>query len=102
MNTVDVSGIKLFQLRAFVAAADSGSFGKAALDLDMTQSAISYAIGALEDELGVVLFSRGRKGATLTPVGQEMIGNARQILQHLKQLGKVAETARGLETGRVR
>jgi DNA-binding transcriptional LysR family regulator len=102
MNTVDVSGIKLFQLRAFVAAADSGSFGKAALDLDMTQSAISYAIGALEDELGVVLFSRGRKGAALTPVGQEMIGNARQILLHLEQLGKVAETSRGLETGRVR
>lgn len=102
MNTIDVSRIKLFQLRALVAAADSGSFGKAALDLDMTQSAISYAIAALEEELGVVLFSRGRKGAFLTPIGQEMIDNARQILQNLDAFVRLAETSRGLETGRVR
>lgn len=102
MNTIDVSRIKLFQLRAFVTVADSGSFGKAALDLDMTQSAISYAIAALEDELGVVLFLRGRKGAVLTPVGHEMIDSGRQILQNLEQFVKVAETSRGLETGRVR
>ncbi len=102
MSTVDVSRIKLFQLRAFVAVVDSGSFGKAALDLEMTQSAISYAIAGLEEELGVVLFSRGRRGAALTSVGQEMIDSARQVLQHLDQLGQVAERSRGLETGRVR
>jgi DNA-binding transcriptional LysR family regulator len=102
MNSIDVSRIKLFQLRAFVMVANSGSFGKAALELEMTQSAISYAISALEAELGVVLFSRGRKGATLTPVGHEMVDNARQILQHLGQLVNVAEKSRGLETGRVR
>ncbi|MBE9140451.1 LysR family transcriptional regulator [Nodosilinea sp. LEGE 07088] len=102
MSTIDVSRLKLFQLRAFVTVADSGSFGKAALDLEMTQSAISYAIAALEDELGIVLFLRGRKGAVLTPVGHEMIDSARQILQHLAQLAAIAETARGLETGRVR
>ena len=102
MSTIDVSQIKLFQLRAFVTVADSGSFGKAALELDMTQSAISYAIGGLEEKLGVVLFSRGRKGAALTPVGQEMLNSARQILLNLDQLVQVAEKSRGLETGRVR
>ncbi|WP_017301217.1 LysR family transcriptional regulator [Nodosilinea nodulosa] len=102
MSAIDVSRIKLFQLRALVAVADSGSFGKAALDLDMTQSAISYAIAALEEELGVVLFSRGRRGAMLTAVGQEMLDNARQILQNLEQLGQIAERSRGLETGLVR
>jgi DNA-binding transcriptional LysR family regulator len=102
MSSIDVSQIKLFQLRAFVTVADSGSFGKAALELEMTQSAISYAIGGLEEELGVVLFSRGRKGAILTSVGQEMLNNARQILLNLDQLVQVAEKSRGLETGRVR
>ena len=102
MSSIDVSRIKLFQLRAFVAVADSGSFGKAALQLEMTQSAISYAIGGLEEELGVVLFSRGRKGATLTTVGLEMVNNAKYILQNLDQLVQVADRARGLETGRVR
>jgi len=102
MSSIDVSQIKLFQLRAFVTVANSGSFGKAALDLDMTQSAISYAIGGLEEELGVVLFSRGRKGATLTPVGQELLNNAQQILLNLDQLVQVAEKSRGLGTGRVR
>ena len=102
MSSIDVSRIKLFQLRAFVAVADSGSFGRAALQLDMTQSAISHAIGGLEAELGVVLFSRGRRGATLTPVGLEMVDNARHILQNLDQLVQVADKTRGLETGRVR
>jgi DNA-binding transcriptional LysR family regulator len=102
MSSIDVSQIKLFQLRAFVTVADSGSFGKAALDLDMTQSAISYAIGGLEEELGVLLFSRGRKGATLTPVGQELLKNAQQILLNLDQLVQIAEKSRGLGTGRVR
>jgi DNA-binding transcriptional LysR family regulator len=102
MSSIDVSQIKLFQLRAFVTVADNGSFGKAALELDMTQSAISYAIGGLEEELGVVLFSRGRKGAVLTSVGQEMLNNAQQILLNLDQLVQVAEKSRGLEMGWVR
>jgi DNA-binding transcriptional LysR family regulator len=102
MSAIDVSQIKLFQLRAFVTVADCGSFGKAALELNITQSAVSYAIGGLEDELGVVLFSRGRKGAILTSVGQEMQSNARQILLNLGQMVQTAEKSRGLETGQVR
>lgn len=102
MSSIDGSRIKLFQLRAFVAVADNGGFGKAALDLEMTQSAISHAIGSLEAELGVVLFSRSRRGATLTPIGHEMVCSARQILQNLDQLINLAEKSRGLESGRVR
>jgi DNA-binding transcriptional LysR family regulator len=102
MSTIDGTRIKLFQLRALVAVADHGSFGKAALQLNITQSAISYAIAALEEELGVILFSRGRKGATLTPVGAEVMNHAREILSHLDQLVTLTEAARGLATGQVR
>jgi DNA-binding transcriptional LysR family regulator len=102
MSTVDVSRIKLFQLRAFVAVAEHGSFGKAAAELELTQSAISHAIASLEEELGVVLFSRGRRGAVLTPTGTEVIDNARQILHHLDQLVSTTQQARGLTGGQVR
>lgn len=102
MSTVNGSRIKLFQLRAFVAVADCGSFGKAALQLELTQSAISHAIASFETELGVVLFSRGRKGAVLTPVGLEIIESARQMLHHLSQIIAKTEQARGLAAGQVR
>lgn len=86
MSNVNGSKIKLFQLRAFVAVVEQGSFGKAAVELELTQSAISHAIAGLEQELGVVLFTRGQHGATLTPIGLEIVGHARQMLQHLEQL----------------
>lgn len=102
MNTVDGSRIKLFQLRAFLAVVDYGSFGKAGLELELTQSAISHAIASLEDELGVVLFSRGPRGAVVTPVGSEIINPARQMLKSLEQLVGITERAKGLATGQVR
>lgn len=102
MSSIDVSKIKLFQLRAFVAVADSGSFGEAAMALNLTQSAVSHAIAALEAELGVMLFVRGRRGASLTFVGEQMIDRVRQMLQLLDSVVDQAIAARGLQTGRVR
>lgn len=102
MNSVDVSRIKLFQLRAFVAVAENGSFWAAAAKLNLTQSAISHAIATLEAELGVILFSRGRQGATLTFVGEQLIGDVRQILHLLDRAVDKVNAARGLEIGQVR
>lgn len=102
MSNIDVSKIKLFQLRAFVAVADSGSFGEAAIKLNLTQSAVSHAIASLEAELGVVLFSRGRHGASLTFVGEHMIGHVHQMLQLLDTVVEKAVASRSLQTGRVR
>ncbi len=65
--------VKLSQLKIVVAVAEQKNFGEAALDLGISQSAVSHAIAALEDSLGVILFSRGRHGATLTPVGGKHI-----------------------------
>lgn len=62
--------MKLSQLRILVAVADRENFSEAALDLEMSQSAVSHAIATLEDHLGVILFLRGRHGDRLTPVGK--------------------------------
>ena len=60
MAKADPHRVKLSQLRALVAIADTGSFSEAALQMDLSQSAVSHAIATLEDELGVILLSRSR------------------------------------------
>lgn len=102
MANIDVCRLKISQLRALVAIADEGTFGKAALQLDISQSAVSHAISTMEDTLGVSLLNRGRQGAALTPVGEEIAEEARQVLASLERIGKTATSARGLETGQVR
>ncbi|PSR18641.1 LysR family transcriptional regulator [filamentous cyanobacterium CCP3] len=102
MAKADPQRLKLSQLRALVAIADQGSFSDAALHLDLSQSAVSHAIATLEEELGVLLLSRGRQGAVLTPVGEQIIEEARQVLRSLHNLCHKADRAKGLETGEVR
>lgn len=94
--------IKLTQLRAMVAVAESGNFSEAGLHLGVSQSAVSHAIATLEEELGVILFSRGRHGAHITPVGERMLHHARQMLNLLDVMDKEAALAKGLEGGQVR
>ncbi len=94
--------MKLSQLRILVAVAEQETFSDAALHLDMSQSAVSHSISALEDHLGVMLFSRGRYGARLTPVGDRIVNHARTILQQAEAITQEAELARGLKGGQVR
>lgn len=88
---------KLSYLYALIAIADSGSFSEAALRLQLSQSAISYAIATLEHELGVVLLSRGRHGALLTPVGEQIVEWARRITYLLDDIVKQVNLAKGLD-----
>ncbi|NJR66330.1 MAG: LysR family transcriptional regulator [Leptolyngbyaceae cyanobacterium CRU_2_3] len=94
--------IKPPYLRAFVAVVDHGNFGEAALDLGVSQAAISYAIAALEEELGVILLARGRTGVALTPVGEALIVSSRQVLQSLSSIVDIAASYRSLQRGQVR
>ncbi len=94
--------MKLSQLRVFVAVADCENFTDAALQLEMSQSAVSHAIASLEEHLGVVLLVRGRHGARLTPVGQQIVHHARCIVGRANDIIKAAELARGLDGGQVR
>jgi DNA-binding transcriptional LysR family regulator len=99
---MNLEGIKLSQLRTLVAVAEYGNFSEAALNLAVSQSAVSHAIATLEDELGIILFSRGRYGATLTPTGERILRLAQQMLSLLDLMGKEANMAKGLEGGEVR
>ncbi|MEV5353363.1 LysR family transcriptional regulator [Streptomyces sp. NPDC052693] len=67
-------------VRAFVAVADAGQFRKAAVDLALTQQAVSKRIAALEKDLGVRLFVRTPHGAEPTIDGQALLPHARVLL----------------------
>ncbi|MBE9138282.1 LysR family transcriptional regulator [Nodosilinea sp. LEGE 07088] len=99
---MNLSKVKLSQLRALVTIADCGNFSEAALTLDVTQSTISHAIATLEDELGITLLQRGRHGARLTPVGDRVTTHAREVLALLDTIGSEANQARGVQGGSLR
>jgi DNA-binding transcriptional LysR family regulator len=102
MNKINDCNLKISQLRALVAVGDCKNFSEAALELGLSQSTVSYAIATLEEELGVILILRGRHGATLTPIGEEIFEEARQILRLLGNVLEKAEREKGLQSGQVR
>ena len=68
-------------MRTFVAVADAGQFSEAAVDLSITQQAVSRRVAALEKDLAVRLFTRTPRGAQLTMDGQAFLPCARDLLQ---------------------
>ncbi|TWI52683.1 DNA-binding transcriptional LysR family regulator [Pseudomonas duriflava] len=75
--------ISMRQLRYFVAAATAGRFSQAALDVHVSQSAITSAVAQLEESLGVSLFERQSYGVALTAEGHRFLQHARHILDTL-------------------
>src|SRR5258708_39398211 len=91
------------QLQSFVALADTGSFTEAAYAVSLTQSAVSHALAALEDELGVTLLERNRKGViALTNVGQKIIPHVRALLAQAEAIEQEAKAAQGSAMGKLR
>ena len=70
----------LRQLEIFAKVAELGSFSKAADALHLTQPTVSEHIRALEDELGVRLLDRLRRGAAVAPAGQLLLTYATRML----------------------
>jgi len=80
------------------AIARHGSFARAARELGRVPSAITYSVRRLEDELDVLLFDRSGHRARLTPAGEELLREGRQVLHTLDELaGRVRRVATGWE-----
>jgi DNA-binding transcriptional LysR family regulator len=73
--------LDLRRLRYFVTVADELNFTRAAALLHMTQPALSRQVRSLEEGLGVVLFDRDRHGTVLTLAGQQLLEDARPMLE---------------------
>jgi DNA-binding transcriptional LysR family regulator len=90
-----LSDIDLRLLRVFKSVAESGGFVKAQAVLGISQPAISSHIANLEQRLNVRLCNRGAQGFSLTPLGQEVLDQTNQMLDHLdayaNQLNAIGE-----------
>ncbi|MFD5186567.1 hydrogen peroxide-inducible genes activator [Streptomyces sp. NPDC058357] len=92
----------LSQLRAFVAVAEHLHFRDAAAAIGMSQPALSGAVSALEEALGVQLIERTTRKVLLSPAGERLAVRARAVLEAVGELMEEAEAVRAPFTGVLR
>src|ERR1700754_2406557 len=71
------------QLKTFVTVVDQGGFTAAGRRLGLSQPAVSRAIAALEQELGLPLLTRSRDGVSPTHAGSIALAHAREAVRHM-------------------
>ncbi|MBO5533945.1 MAG: LysR family transcriptional regulator [Clostridia bacterium] len=76
----------LQQMNYVITISETGSFNRAAEKLYIAQPSLSSAVHELEKELGVILFNRGGKGATLTADGASFLPYARSVMTQYQNL----------------
>jgi LysR family hydrogen peroxide-inducible transcriptional activator len=85
-----------------VAVAEHLHFRDAAASIGMSQPALSGAVSALEEALGVQLLERTTRKVLLSPAGERLAGRARTVLDAVAELVEEAEAARAPFTGVLR
>jgi LysR family hydrogen peroxide-inducible transcriptional activator len=81
----------LTELRYILAVAKERHFGKAAKACFVSQPTLSLGIKKLEDELDAVIFERGPKEITLTPLGRQVIEQAEKALREVNAIKEVVK-----------
>ncbi|EIK98415.1 transcriptional regulator SftR [Pseudomonas sp. M47T1] len=94
--------IDLRQLRHLIALAEHRSFVAAAVAVNLSQSAFSRSIQALEHSVGCQLVDRGRKELPPTKQGQVVLEHARRLVSGARQLSNEISQFNGLEAGELR
>lgn len=84
----------LTDLRYLVTLAELKHFAKAAAACFVSQPTLSIAIKKLEDELGLPLFERHRHEVLITPVGEQLVAQARVVLHEADYLKQLAAAQR--------
>ena len=90
------------KLRVFHASAQAGSFTHAAETLNLSQSAISRQVSALEHELGVPLFNRHARGLVLTDQGELLFSTAHDVLLKLESVKSRLTDSKNRSSGTLR
>ena len=80
-----LSNVPISAIRAFEAAARTGSFRDAANELHLTPSAVSHAIRKLENTMSTTLFERSARAVRLTPAGKNLMRHAGAAFDNLRR-----------------
>lgn len=78
--------MEIRQLRHFIAAVEAGNLRKASEMIHITHPAISMSLKNLEDDLGVRLLDKSRKGVQMTYAGEQFLKSAHSILRQIDDL----------------
>ena len=97
-----VHGMELNLMRSLLAVVDAGAITAAADRVGLTQPALSRRIRQLEEEFGVALLSRGRKGVELTAAGELVAAEARVLVARYDGLCAQVAAHQRLEGGTIR
>ena len=89
-------------IEVFLTVTETGSFRKAAETLGYTQAGVSYIIKSIEEDTGLNLFIRDRKGVRLSPEGEALLPEIKQIDNDRRHLMEKISDLKGLESGTIR
>jgi len=92
----------LRQMEYLVAIADTGTFSAAAKKTFVSQPSMSAQIKDMEGHIGMALLERGRHGALLTPIGNEIVARSRMILRQVEEMKVLGREAEGTLAGRIK
>lgn len=90
---------ELRQVRAFLKVAELQSFTRAAAVLHVSQSALTVQVRQLEDELGVLLFDRNKRGVTITAAGRDLLEPLKLLVLDAESIAGYARDISAVRTG---
>src|SRR5512145_18307 len=90
-----MKAVTIDQLRVFRQVAESGSFSAAARAMHRAQSAVTYAVQKLEDQVGTPLFDRSGYRPVLSDAGRALLPRAARILEELAAFSSQARAISG-------
>lgn len=99
---IDTTALSTAELRYAVALADHRHFGRAAAACGVTQPSLSSGIAKLERTLRTPVFERAPKSVNVTPLGAEIVAEARRVLDAMDRIGDLAAQGREPLSGPLR
>jgi len=92
----------LTELRYIVAVAREKHFGRAAEACFVSQPTLSVAVKKLEEELDVKIFERGAAEVSITPLGEDIVQQARSVIEQAAEIKEIAKRGRDPLAGALR
>jgi LysR family hydrogen peroxide-inducible transcriptional activator len=92
----------LTELKYIVAVARERHFGRAAEACHVSQPTLSVAVKKLEEELDVKIFERGASEVSTTPLGEQIVRQAQQVIEQAAAIREIAKTGKDPVSGPLR